>query len=246
MPAGNKLKLQVQYWDIAKIKPYPRNPRKNDAAVSKMVRSIEQYGFTVPLLVKADGTIIDGHLRLKAAERLGLSSVPVIVNTHFTKAQEKAFRLMANKSVSWAKWDMDSLYRELEDLRLGDFDLTLTGFDDKFFADMDAALKLPEDALDSGSDVEGLIQSFEREREWDEDGDDFVPLTGNFGKGAQSPESPPLGEPDFGLDGITVPLSITLTAGEFADWKKYKASIEAKTDTDAFLRLFSSIRNVVK
>ena len=75
--------------------------------------------------------MVDGHLRLKAAKKLGITEVPVILCDEWTEAQVKAFRLMVNRSVSWAAWDDELLAQELADLKGLDFDLSLTGFDDR-------------------------------------------------------------------------------------------------------------------
>ena len=108
--------------------PYARNPRKNDAVVDQMAASIREFGFKVPILALSDGTIVDGHLRLKAAQKLKCETVPVILCDEWTPAQVKAFRLMANKSVSWAEWDTELLRFEMEELKPLDFDLELAGF----------------------------------------------------------------------------------------------------------------------
>jgi DNA modification methylase len=120
---------QLEYWPISRLVPYIRNPRKNDHAVDQMVVAIETYGFKVPIIARSNGEVVDGHLRLKAALRMGLTEVPVILADDLSPAQIKAFRLLANRSASWALWDDDLLRQELEDLRLDDFDLSLTGFD---------------------------------------------------------------------------------------------------------------------
>jgi DNA modification methylase len=85
--------------------------------------------FKVPILATGTGALVDGHLRLKAAYRLKLETVPVIVCDGWTEAQIRAFRLMVNRSVNWAEWDMDQLSRELAALADAKFDLNLTGFD---------------------------------------------------------------------------------------------------------------------
>jgi len=96
-----------------------------------MVASIQEYGFTVPMLALRNGEVVDGHLRLKAAVVLELAEIPVIVCNGWSKAQVKAFRLLVNRSVSWADWDMDKLGAELLELKAMDFSLALTGFDQK-------------------------------------------------------------------------------------------------------------------
>jgi len=128
--------IKVSEWPLAKLKPYAGNPRKNDDAVDRMCDAITEYGFVIPVLARSDGEVIDGHLRLKAAIKLKMKTVPVTLADHMTPAQVKAFRLLANKSVAWAEWDADLLRIELDDLKALDFDLTLTGFDDTELADL--------------------------------------------------------------------------------------------------------------
>src|SRR5580658_4275632 len=122
-------RLRIEYWPIERLKPYERNPRDNDKAVDRIRASIREYGFVVPILAKTDGEVIDGHLRLKGAIAENLHEVPVVPCDGWTDAQVKAFRLMINRSVSWADWDLDALASEFEDLKALDFDLNLTGFD---------------------------------------------------------------------------------------------------------------------
>jgi ParB-like chromosome segregation protein Spo0J len=93
---------QVELWHIDQIVPYERNPRKNDAAVDRMAASIQEFGFKIPVLARSSGEVVDGHLRLKAARKLGIDEIPVILCDEWTDAQVKAFRLMVNRSVTWA------------------------------------------------------------------------------------------------------------------------------------------------
>jgi hypothetical protein len=122
---------EIQTWPIDKLVHYARNPRKNDSAVDRMCASIREFGFKIPCLVRSDGEVIDGHLRLKAARKLGIENIPVILCDEWTPAQVKAFRLMVNRSVTWADWDEDLLAAELQDLKTLDYDLALTGFESK-------------------------------------------------------------------------------------------------------------------
>ena len=121
--------LMVEQWPVARLIPYVRNPRKNDTAVEKMCGAIREFGFRIPVVARSDGSVIDGHLRLKAAQRLGLQEVPVALADDLTEAQIKAFRLLANRSAAWAEWDDELLALELQDLKGLDYDLALTGFD---------------------------------------------------------------------------------------------------------------------
>jgi hypothetical protein len=139
---------EVQSWPIDKLVFYLRNPRKNDAAVDRMCSSIREFGFKIPVLARSDGEVVDGHLRLKAARKLGswpggdTSSIPVILCDEWTPAQVKAFRLMVNRSVAWADWDEELLALELQELNAAEFDLDLTGFNPK---EIDDLLALPDD-----------------------------------------------------------------------------------------------------
>ena len=121
--------LRIETWAIGRFVPYARNPRKNDHAVERMAASIREFGFRVPVLARSSGDVIDGHLRLKAAEKLAMSEIPVIVCDDWTEAQVKAFRLLVNRSVTWADWDPELLSLEMLDLRNLDYDIDLTGFD---------------------------------------------------------------------------------------------------------------------
>ena len=121
--------MQVEAWPVSRLVPYGRNPRKHDHAVDRMAASIREFGFKIPVLVRSNGEVVDGHLRLKAAQKLGIEQIPVILCDEWTEAQVKAFRLLVNRSVSWAEWDAELLTLEIEELRELDFDLALTGFD---------------------------------------------------------------------------------------------------------------------
>jgi DNA modification methylase len=139
---------QIEAWPIDKLVFYARNPRKNDAAVDRMCSSIREFGFKIPVLARSDGTVVDGHLRIKPARKLGswlggdTTAIPVILCDEWSDAQVKAFRLMVNRSVAWADWDEELLALELQELNAADFDLELTGFNPK---ELDDLLALPEE-----------------------------------------------------------------------------------------------------
>src|SRR6266852_7069193 len=107
----------IKLWSVDKLIPYARNPRKNDHAVDRMAASIAEFGFRVPVLARSSGDVIDGHLRLKAAQKLGMTELPVIVCDDWSDAQVKAFRLLVNRSVTWADWDEELVALEMEDLK---------------------------------------------------------------------------------------------------------------------------------
>jgi len=101
-----------------------------------MCSSIREFGFKIPVLARSDGEVVDGHLRLKAAKKLRITEVPVILCDEWSDAQVKAFRLMVNRSVAWAQWDDELLSLELQELNAADFDLSLTGLDPKEIDDL--------------------------------------------------------------------------------------------------------------
>lgn len=113
---------------VDELRPYEKNPRKNDEAVKYVAESIKQFGFKVPIVIDRDGVIVAGHTRWKAAKKLKMSTVPCIVADDLTDEQIKAFRLADNKVSEKAEWDFDLLAEEMEDLV--DFDMTVFGFDD--------------------------------------------------------------------------------------------------------------------
>lgn len=132
------MNLTFETWPIDRCVDYVRNPRKNDHAVDKVAAAIREFGFRVPIVAKSDGTVVDGHLRLKAAKKLGLIEVPVILADDMTEAQIKAFRLSVNKVDELAEWDNELLALEFTDLQDMGFDLTLTGFDQDEIDALDA------------------------------------------------------------------------------------------------------------
>ncbi|MEP7354205.1 MAG: DNA methyltransferase [Acidobacteriota bacterium] len=132
----------VEMWRLDRLIPYERNPRKNDKAVDRMCESIREFGFKIPCLVLSSGEVVDGHLRLKAAQKLRITEVPVMLCDEWTPSQVRAFRLMVNRSVTWADWDEELLAQELLELQASEFDLSLTGFDGR---EVDALLALPDD-----------------------------------------------------------------------------------------------------
>lgn len=120
--------MKIELRKLSDIKPYPGNPRQNDAAVDAVAESIRQFGFRQPIVVDSEGVIICGHTRYKAALKLGLEKVPVHVAKDLTPAQIKAYRIADNQSASLAQWDYELLPIELSALQGMDFDLELLGF----------------------------------------------------------------------------------------------------------------------
>ncbi len=118
---------------VADLIPYAANSRTHsDAQVAQIAASIKEFGWTNPILIDGENTIIAGHGRLMAARKLGLEEVPAIILDHLSKAQQRALVIADNQLALNAGWDIDMLKAEIEDLNLENFDLGLLGFDDKF------------------------------------------------------------------------------------------------------------------
>ena len=128
---------KVERRDVASLVPYAKNARTHSAAqVAAIAASIREWGWTVPVLVDEAGGIIAGHGRILAAQKLGITEVPVMVATGWTEAQKRAYVIADNKLALNAGWDDELLKLELGDLRDLDFDLSLTGFSDDELAEL--------------------------------------------------------------------------------------------------------------
>lgn len=120
----------IELRKVDELVPYARNSRTHSSdQVTKIARSIRQFGFTNPILINEDGTIIAGHGRTMAAKLLNLQTVPVIVARNWTDAMVRAYVIADNKLALDAGWDEDLLKIELSELGLSDeLDLEATGF----------------------------------------------------------------------------------------------------------------------
>lgn len=118
--------------NLKDIKPYDKNPRKNDNAVEQVANSIASFGFKVPIVIDKDNVIVCGHTRYKAAKKIGLKAVPCVVADDLTEEQIKAYRLADNKVSEKSEWDFDLLGEELNnifDIDMSDFGFDLTAED---------------------------------------------------------------------------------------------------------------------
>lgn len=125
---------------IENIIPYENNPRYNEKAVDAVARSIEEFGFQQPLVLDKNNVIIVGHTRHKAAQKLGLETVPCVIADNLTEEQVKAYRLADNKVGELADWDFELLQQELDEIL--DIDMSELGFD---FGDVDIDWATVED-----------------------------------------------------------------------------------------------------
>lgn len=138
--------MKIVYRDVDSLVPYDKNPRVNADAVPFVARSIDEFGFRVPIVIDADGVIVCGHTRLEAAKSLGMKSVPCVMADDMTPEQVKAYRLADNKVSELSDWDLDFLADELSDIEgidMEDFGFTPLDFGD--FDDPDDDGSEPDD-----------------------------------------------------------------------------------------------------
>jgi hypothetical protein len=142
---------RLERWPIERLVPYERNARTHSPEqVAQIAASIQEFGFTNPILVASDDGILAGHGRLAAAKDLGLAEVPVVVLDHLTPTQRRAYVLADNKLALNAGWDDLMLATELQALQLEEFDLTLMGWSDEELAELLPQIEeLPPDDADA-------------------------------------------------------------------------------------------------
>lgn len=143
---------KVERWPIEKLIPYSRNARThNDSQVAEIAASINEWGWTIPVLVDEQGVLIAGHGRVEAARKLNIPDIPVMVAKGWSEAKKKAYTIADNKLTLNAGWDKDLLKLEFAELTALDFDLSLAGFnEDELRAlafDSEAGAATSEEAL---------------------------------------------------------------------------------------------------
>lgn len=148
--------MEIKELKLGDIKPYDKNPRKNDEAVQYVAASIKEFGFKVPIVIDKDNVIVAGHTRYKAAKKLGLKTAPCVVAEDLSDEQIKAFRLADNKVAEKAEWDLDLLDEEMIDLV--EFDMEQFGFDlvvemDEEVQEDDGDLEIPEEPKSKVGDI---------------------------------------------------------------------------------------------
>lgn len=127
----------LKYLSVDELIPYENNPRNNDEAVDYVAKSIEEFGFKVPIVVDKNYIVVAGHTRLKASKKLGLEKVPVIIADDLSDEKIKAFRVADNKVGELATWEEKLLQAELDELMSQSVDMTEYGFTDEDFAEVE-------------------------------------------------------------------------------------------------------------
>lgn len=148
--------MEIAKLKLSKIKPYAKNPRKNDGAVDAVAESIRQCGYCAPIVVDEDYVILAGHTRYKALKKLGWAEAEVVVRAGLTDEQKRKYRLLDNKTNEFAGWDFELLESELDGLDFEGFDF---GFDVPMIdesveaVDDDYDVVIPEEAKTKPGDV---------------------------------------------------------------------------------------------
>jgi ParB family chromosome partitioning protein len=147
----------VERRSVKELVPYARNARTHsDAQVRQIAASIEEWGWTNPILIDENGGIIAGHGRLMAADKLGLTDVPVMVASGWTPEQKKAYILADNQLALNADWDKQLLGVELNDLTAAGFDVSLIGFDPQSLEDLMYGADFAPGSLDEQGKLDEL------------------------------------------------------------------------------------------
>jgi ParB family transcriptional regulator, chromosome partitioning protein len=158
--------LEVISIPVDNLVEYNGNARTHsDAQVKQIANSIEEFGWTVPVLVDERNCIMAGHGRVRAARKLGMVAVPAIRLDHLTETQKKALVIGDNKLTLNGAWDMDTLALELEALKDDGFDVTLTGFSTSELDDI-ASMCVPGSLEDIDNAVEEPKKSDDETRDW--------------------------------------------------------------------------------
>ena len=155
------MSIEIKYRSADDLVPYDRNSRTHsDSQVAQVAKSIEEFGFTNPILIGDDNVVIAGHGRLMAAKKLGMKEVPTIELSHLTEEQRRAYVIADNRLAEESGWDEDLLALELGALESFEYDLSLLGFNDKELADLVNSSSLPGLVGDDDApDVESVAVS---------------------------------------------------------------------------------------
>ena len=148
---------EMQLVNIDRLVPYQNNARTHSPEqINKLRASLREFGFINPVIIDRDFGVIAGHGRIAAARAEGITEVPCVFADHLTEAQKKAYILADNRMALDAGWDEDMLRVEIEALQGSDFDLMLTGFDDKELADFFGTGD--DDAKDDDFDLSSALE----------------------------------------------------------------------------------------
>lgn len=146
---------KVERRPLAELVPYVSNSRTHSPEqVDQIAASMREWGWTNPVMVDEEGTVIAGHGRILAAQKLGFEEVPVMVAAGWTEAQKRAYVIADNKLALNADWDFEILRNELAGLNDEFFDLTLIGYTEEELTTLLKEDELPTDSQGDDTDKE--------------------------------------------------------------------------------------------
>ena len=156
-----KTTTEMQLVPVAKLVPYVNNARTHSPEqINKLRSSLREFGFINPVIIDRDFGVIAGHGRILAAKEEGITEVPCVFADHLTDAQKKAYIIADNRMAMDAGWDEELLRVEIEALQAEDFDLALTGFDEKELSKLfDDGTEGEEDDFDVTAELEKPVFS---------------------------------------------------------------------------------------
>ena len=141
------MSMQIESVPVSDLKEYEKNSRTHsDDLVAKIAASVEEFGFTNPILIDESNGVIAGHGRLQAAKRINMGEVPCIRLAHLSESQKRAYVIADNKIAESGGWDDEMLKMEIMELAQDDYDLKLTGFDE---AGLDSILAISEEVMEA-------------------------------------------------------------------------------------------------
>ena len=141
------MSMQIESVPVSDLKEYEKNSRTHsDDQVAKIAASVEEFGFTNPILIDESNGVIAGHGRLQAAKRINIGEVPCIRLAHLSESQKRAYVIADNKIAESGGWDDEMLKMEILELAQDDYDLKLTGFDE---AGLDSILAISEEVMEA-------------------------------------------------------------------------------------------------
>lgn len=121
--------MNIEQWEIDRVKPYENNPRKNEKAIDMVAESLRAFGWRQPIVVDSNGIIIVGHTRWMAAKKIGMTTVPVTIAGDLDDDKVRAYRIADNRTNEIAEWDMSALQKELDEISI---DMSAFMLDDLF------------------------------------------------------------------------------------------------------------------
>lgn len=147
---NRQVDMRIERRAISDLLPYALNNKKHpDRQINALAGFIREVGFRAPIAIDSEGSIIAGHGRLLAAQKLGMTEVPVIVHADLTEREKRAMRIADNRLAELAETDSEALAVELRDLEQSGFNLSLAGFDESDLA----ALEKAAEAINNTADV---------------------------------------------------------------------------------------------